>query len=151
VKFSKKMKAVIEQLTERFAVDIYKSGAHLKVELGGYMPLCIENIGWNRISVAHYFEQNGDLVADPDIVFFVESGEWAPIQITQVFGFQNVVRFDENNELKIVSYKPRSQAGVNALANQWAQNIKDQGWLKDGTVVVNFVEVEGSEVKVDES
>lgn len=40
-----------------------------------YMPLCVEIIGQNEfgkfVSFAHYGESNGDLMRDPDIVFFV--------------------------------------------------------------------------------
>jgi hypothetical protein len=42
------------------------------------MPLVIEKIAPGRISVAHYYTQMGDLMADPDIVFKVENSEWVP-------------------------------------------------------------------------
>ena len=51
------------------------SGRPIRVELEGYDRLCIEDAGpaptpgLILISVAHYFEQNGDLMADAGIVF----------------------------------------------------------------------------------
>src|SRR5258708_2338556 len=64
----------------------------------GFMRLCIEYVGtgprgMSLVSVAHYFEQNGDLMADPDLVFEVnpnedgplswKAGEWSPVSFTQ--------------------------------------------------------------------
>ena len=42
-----------------------KDSFHVRFEKTGYQPLVIERHG-EMISVAHYFEQNGDLIADPD-------------------------------------------------------------------------------------
>src|SRR5881275_2330775 len=52
----------------------------MKIEVPGYMRLCIEYIGEGprgqaAISIAHYFEQNGDLCKDPDVVMEVPDGE----------------------------------------------------------------------------
>ena len=38
---------------------------HVRLEQESYEPLVIERHG-ELISVAHYFEQGGDLIADPD-------------------------------------------------------------------------------------
>jgi len=58
-----KMKTVIEQLAQHHSLDVTQVEAHLRLDLPGFDRLVIENIGLNRISVAHYFELNGDLVA----------------------------------------------------------------------------------------
>ena len=50
-------------------------GFHLKIENSPYMALIIEDIqqpgpnGLPSISVAHYGEQNGDLMRDPEMIF----------------------------------------------------------------------------------
>jgi hypothetical protein len=49
------------------------------LESPGFMRLVIEHIGHGPsggelVSVAHYGEQNGDLMRDPEIVFEVVSG-----------------------------------------------------------------------------
>ena len=36
-----------------------------------FMPLTVEAAGENRIAISHYFEQNGDSLADPDMEFEV--------------------------------------------------------------------------------
>jgi hypothetical protein len=43
-----------------------KDSFHVRFEKTGYQPLVIERHS-EMISVAHYFEQNGDLIADPDV------------------------------------------------------------------------------------
>ena len=46
---------------------------------GAFMPLCIEFLwekrgsGWKIFSLTHYGEQNGDLMKDPDVTFFVKT------------------------------------------------------------------------------
>src|SRR5205809_5523562 len=59
----------------------------------GLMRLCIEHVGTGPrglplLSVAHYYEANGDLVADPEMTFEVapddgpagwRSGAWSPV------------------------------------------------------------------------
>jgi hypothetical protein len=54
----------------------------VRFEKKGYQPLVIERHG-EMISVAHYFEQNGDLIADPDVELHYPS--WVPTGITQAF------------------------------------------------------------------
>ena len=43
-----------------------ESNFHVRFDMKGYQRLVIERHG-ELISVAHYFEQNGDLVEDPDV------------------------------------------------------------------------------------
>ena len=43
-----------------------KDSFHVRFEKTGYQPLVIERHS-EMISVAHYFEQNDDLIADPDV------------------------------------------------------------------------------------
>ena len=51
------------------------AGFHIKIENPPYMALVIEDIqelgphGFPVISVAHYGEQNGDLMRDPEMCF----------------------------------------------------------------------------------
>lgn len=59
----------------------------LKFTAPGYMDLCIEALGYNDhegrpvYSVAHYGEQNGDLMRDPDVTMGVdrEAGTVEPV------------------------------------------------------------------------
>ena len=56
---------------------------HVRLDQPGYERLVIERHG-DLISVAHYYEQNGDLVPDPDVELHYPT--WVPTAITQAFG-----------------------------------------------------------------
>lgn len=126
-----KMKEIISVLCQQYEIDLSTQGAHIRLDMEGFDRLCIEAVTPSVISVAHYFEMNGDLVAEPDIVFFVdERGEWIPIEITQsMTGWKRVVEFNEDGS-KIQRYQPFEQADLAEFAEFWAQNIRDQGWLE---------------------
>lgn len=148
MKATKRMQNRIEELAKKHGVDIYQAEAHFKLEKKGYMPLVVENIGQNCISVAHYYTQEGDMIADPDVVFFYgykESGMgWVPIEITQpamhivgmgtLGGYKKVAFLDET-ENWIGKFYPKQQADLNTFCNTWASNIKAQGWLESGVKV----------------
>lgn len=93
---------------------------HLKLTQPTYMPLVIEAWGQGcarRISVAHYYEQNGDLVADPDILM---DGAGMPLEISQPFGYTRVDR--EVIRLDVLRFM-----------RLWASNIRAQGWVELAT------------------
>jgi hypothetical protein len=132
MKTSPKMQHVIEQLAKKHNLDLSHEEAHLRLEMPGYQRLVIENIGSQCISVAHYFEQNGDLVADPDVVFFTGYGEWVPIEITQAMGvYRRYAELDKAGQT-IERINLRGVASLADFAEEWAQNIIDQGWLTQG-------------------
>lgn len=94
-----------------------------------YMPLCVERIGGNRFglfySFAHYGEQNGDLMRDPDVVMLSAMGRLYPVSFRNDYLGINgeYVEFDESNRVKI--YK-RKQADLASFCGIWAQNIMEQ-------------------------
>ena len=134
MKTSPKMQSVIEQLAKQHGLYLSQAEAYLRLEMPGFDRLVIENIGCQRISVAHYYEQNGDLVADPDVVFFTGYGAWAPIEITQVMAvYRRYAELDDAGQT-IVRFDVRGQADLAAFTEEWAQNLLDQGWLKRGSV-----------------
>jgi hypothetical protein len=129
-----RMKEVIEHLAQKHGVDLEAEGAHFRLDMPSYERLCVEKIATRRVSVAHYFEMNGDLVPDPDIVFFTtDAGDWAPIGITQSFGgWRSYVKMTMDGE-GIEAYDQARQADLADFAEIWAQNIEDQGWLERST------------------
>jgi len=96
-----------------------------------FMAATIELIGQNELgklfSVAHYAEQNGDLMRDPEVVFILGADEeFYPVIIQQDFigKYQDVLEYDETGKIK--GWYPRLQADLAAFANFWLKNIKDQ-------------------------
>ena len=124
------MKRVIGELALRHRIHLGNAGAYMRLEMPGFDRLSIENVGGGRISVAHYFEQNGDLIADPEIVFALV-GDWYPVEIQQVLGgWRQFLAKDAQGRL--ICCNPRGQADVTTFADLWARNIEAQGWIDHG-------------------
>lgn len=138
-----RMEKVIMALAEKHDVNLQQVGANFRLDMPGFDRLCVERISPACISVAHYFEMNGDLVAEPDIVFFVDfSGAWLPISISQsITGWRAYAELDAAG-MAIARYKPQAQRDLAEFAELWAQNIKDQGWLESG---VRYTYVRGGD------
>ena len=113
----------------------FESGEfHVKVKPESYMALHIERHG-DRVMVAHYFEQNGDLVPDPDIEFWIgPDGEWYAVAMQNALGsyFKALVFADG----KPVSHYPRTAKDISSFSNLWARNINSQGYADKHGVAV---------------
>ena len=120
-------------------IEIYGGIEHLKenpikIKNGGFMDICIEYIGegprgFPMVSVAHYYEQNSDLMRDPDMVFEVSQDMgWGPISYRQdgLGVYQEAVFKDEDGKVMI---NPRLVLELKQFARQWDKNLKDQGFL----------------------
>src|SRR5689334_16361106 len=102
MKTSKQMARVITRIAQETRLDLNKVGAHVRIENPPYMPLSIEVIGKNLVSVTHYYEQNGDLIPDPDMVFFtgygIENG-WVPVHYQGNTGYYQQASWIEDGEI----------------------------------------------------
>jgi len=98
---------------------------------GAFMAVHVERVAAKDpgpvFSVTHYYEQNGDLMRDPDMEFLRGAdGGYYPISFWQD-GAPTLRR--EAVEWvgdRIRGYRPRMQADLAAFANQWLANIKEQ-------------------------
>ena len=102
---------------------------HVRFDMPHYDRLVIERHN-DLISVTHYFEQNGDLVADPDVELHFPT--WIPTSITQVFGYRRE-KFIERDGKTFVD--TRFHREVSSFLALWAKNIKAQGWAEKGQVI----------------
>lgn len=134
---SLQMQNIISKLARRRGLDLADIETHFTAKSPGFMDLVVEVIAPHQVSVAHYYEQNGDLCQDPEIVFFVSpvDGSWYAIEITtpgvmlrgRIFGgYESLVEFDDSGNLK--NYKLRAQRDAAIFANKWAKNIRMQGF-----------------------
>ncbi len=97
------------------------------------MPVHIELIDltekYNHISLAHYGQQNGDAMRDPEMIFALhkESQQFIPYYYRNDYmGIeQNSVKWSEDGVFLI----RRLQAEHTAFANQWLRNIATQQHL----------------------
>jgi hypothetical protein len=101
---------------------------------GAIMPLHVERIGANTFgslySFAHYYEQNGDLMRDPDVVMLqTANGYLFPISYRQDgCGIDNeYVIFDADNKGYRIAKK--EQADLVSFCGTWARNLKEQQGL----------------------
>ena len=121
------------------------TGKAIRVESEGFMDLHIECIGQSPhgegmvlVSVAHYGEQNGDLMRDPDMVFDVntsddpaigwESGNWRPVSFRNDYAglFQEALFLQDGR----VMVRPGLVKELRAFARIWDRNIKAQGFIE---------------------
>lgn len=100
------------------SVDDMAVGDHIEIERDGdaLMPLVIEKIGTDRLSVAHYYTQMGDLMSDPEIVFHIDNGVWTPVRYTQ---HPHIHQYDESG-----------LSDVKQFAKQWSRKLKRQGFVE---------------------
>jgi hypothetical protein len=129
MKTTKLMPKVITEILTAHGKSIDDADLHLRLEMPSYMPLVIERIDVNRISVAHYYEQNGDLIADPDMTFYIYNGFWIVSEIQEPWGY----RMCSEQTFTGWKYNPTALKDVTAFANQWARNLREQGWATRAT------------------
>lgn len=128
-----------------------QAGNYIKLENDTYEPLVIEFIGTGPrgmplLSVAHYFEQNGDLMRDPDMTFELpvhpETGlqnfGWHPISFRQDSSgtYQEAVVQNDAGQTLI---RPRLVRDLKSFASLWDRNIKEQGFLNITTNAATMV------------
>jgi len=105
---------------------------HFKLDnaSGRYMPVVVEQVmdrpGFADVySVAHYGEQNGDLMADPEMTFGEWDGQFYPLTFRNDYlGFvQDVVSEGDGREPVVNESQQRELAVFAAL---WFRNIAAQ-------------------------
>jgi hypothetical protein len=121
------MKAAIEKILKGLnLLEAFTSNTdyYVKIENKGYMPLSIEKHG-SQVTIAHYFEHGGDLIADPDMEFEVIEGEWSPVAIQHSTGhyfraveYRDGKKFVSRNQLR----------DQRQFARLWGRNLIAQGF-----------------------
>ena len=113
---------------------------YLRLENPPFMRLVIEVIGGPypngayELSIAHYSEQNGDAMRDPEITFLVvplaESSTWTPLTYENSYlgAYQIVAEVSREGLIK-VKQSPWMKE-LRCFANQWDLNIKHQGFME---------------------
>ena len=122
------------------------SGEYRYLELrnredGGLMPLIIQQIGENEISMSHTYEQYGDLMYDPEMTFRIdtENGTLEPLTFRQDGGlpiYQEV--YPEPGK-----WIPRLRNDLSAFTDQWLKNIEMQGRIRTRAIA----EINGEDVE----
>jgi len=104
---------------------------------GAFIPVHVEKLYTTNLfnsdfsgtiySITHYFEQNGDLMKDPDMEFLkTPDGEYYPVFFQKDVGvptFQEAINFKKNGKAFIDN---NIQNKLVPFANIWLKNIKEQ-------------------------
>lgn len=119
---NKKAAAILEKLTAGLE---YAEARKIDNTDGVFMAVYIDRIGDDLYSVAHYYTQNGDRMADPDVVFWKRPNGWFPVECTMHgAGYYNKVLVIEKGE--VVQWKPRAYRDLKIFCGTWMANIKAQ-------------------------
>ncbi len=113
---------------------------YLRLENPPFMRLVIEVIagpypnGAYEVSVAHYSEQNGDAMRDPEITFLVvpekQGGTWTPLTYENSYlgAYQVVAEVSREGLIKVK--QSRGMKELRDFSNQWDRNLKAQGFME---------------------
>lgn len=101
-------------------------GSAVKMKAEPFMDLCIDVIRQQgtvtQISMAHYYEQNGDLMPDPDMEVML-------MHVTQMalpVHFQNAIAYRVCMEGTRIT-NSKEFADQSSFLSLWLRNIKSQG------------------------
>lgn len=105
-----------------FAAPVLDGSAYcMKLKSDGFEDLKIEAIGGGEYSIAHYYDQNGDAMRDPEITFTIDA-ETKSIHPTSFLQDDRGI-FYETETAPSARVKDLKQ-----FMSQWFTNIKDQGF-----------------------
>ena len=127
-----------QKLAELFPEVISKEFYYMRLEAGeAMMPLSLEWIGEDRLSIMHTHIQNGDLMYDPMIVMEVdrEAKTATAVEFEQSNPplYQRIedgvgMSIDGNGNEKTIN---GLQGQINDFASMWFDNIGKQGYMRE--------------------
>jgi hypothetical protein len=94
-----------------------------------YMPLTIERVGRNRLSICHYGELNGDLMRDPEMIFYWKNDDWFPIYFRNDWVGVEIFSCTIEQGQMVVNDEKQQESQAD-FADTWLVNIEDQQQLE---------------------
>lgn len=123
---NKKSTAIFEKIISRIPEG--KSSVKIGNDGDAFMPLHVERLSsydaGTLYSLAHYFEQNGDLCQDPEMLFLrTSAGAVVPTMFQQAIPpvYEESIFFDGGWKLR-----RRMQREHAEFAEMWLRNINEQ-------------------------
>jgi hypothetical protein len=100
---------------------------HVGEEGQAYMRVTVERLSAATFSVAHYFEQQGDLMRDPEMVFLRGAdGQFYPVSFRQDSTGTDEIGARLGRDDVVLGVDPRLQADHARFASTWMVNIRSQ-------------------------
>jgi hypothetical protein len=122
-------RSVLDKLVE----GLDELGASRKIDnaRGAFMAVCVERVEHTAhgaiFSIAHYFEQRGDLVPDPDLtVLRAANGDFYPLTYQDALTYRRAVEFGEDGSIRL---NKAQQADLAHFVGDWMKNVRDQQGL----------------------
>lgn len=116
---------IIYSKFEQVLGDFTQLPDHIKLEASGFMDLSIDVLvresDHTRISLSHYYSQNGDLVPDPDMELRI----FPDLKMAEALTFQDTYKYQEIYSTP-KTMNPRLRIQLNRFLNQWLTNIIEQ-------------------------
>ena len=132
----KAINAKAQTILNTLTCDLGPENTHRKIDNGGtaFMAVSVDFLfeceAGKVFAFAHNFEQNGDLIPDPDVEILVSAvdGRAYPTAIQYATGTYNRVVFLEDG--KIDRFAPRGQRDLATFVGTWFENIRRQQGIK---------------------
>lgn len=112
-----------------------ENDSYARFQAEGYMDLIVEVIGKKNdkvlVSMAHYYQQNGDSVPDPEMEILVDF----KYRMAHAISFSNafgMVRSEFQEGDGGVLIDPRAKKENDAFLGKWLSNLKQQGFKLTG-------------------
>ena len=100
----------------------------IKFEAGeAFMPLFVEKVGDDHIAIYHHYEVNGDLIADPDMSFWINKDEKA----LHARSFQQDIPPIYQQVAYNGTVNMKLETELNSFARHWFRNIQSQGYVRE--------------------
>ncbi|HJT70854.1 MAG TPA: hypothetical protein VJ731_11690 [Terriglobales bacterium] len=122
----------METIEEIIAMFGGVDGLYVVIANEPFMRLVIEHIGEGphglpAISVAHYYEMNGDLCQDPEMCFEIESTQHGTVMHPYMFQMANPPIYQEvSNDAQGIALTEE----LRQFAATWDRNLRDQGFMQ---------------------
>lgn len=123
---------IYKKLDTLGVIEVLEAGREsAKSKASGYMDLNLdilneEEPGMVRIALAHYFEQNGDLCADPDMEIRIYKDRFIAEALTFQLAMPPLYQQVYPAPGKVVLHLKKE---LNIFLDQWLSNCLDQGHL----------------------
>lgn len=128
---------IILQILER--AGGYRSDLYLRIENPPYMALVFEAtpepgpLKAPAISIAHYGEQNGDLMRDPEMCFELTNSLGTGWTMTAYYfrnDYMGVEQYSRTRDDKHYIFYPDLLHQHEQFARMWDRNLRAQGFLE---------------------
>lgn len=137
VSIPKKIKSTAQRnysFLEKTAPEILSGECrYIRFTSEGFMPLSIQALSDDRISISHFYRQNGDLMSDPDMEFVVDRENKLLSARTYRQDGLGVNQSVENEYQEIADF--RLEKELNAFTLEWFKNISNQGYSRNKMII----------------